>query len=88
MLALVTIKLLVLPAVVLVVGHWVFGLEALALTVAVMAAALPAGSNPLLFAQRYQVLEAETTSAIAMSTLVFVLTAPLWLAVVAWVVGG
>jgi hypothetical protein len=88
MVALVAIKLLVLPAVVLVVGHWVFGLEALALTVAVMAAALPAGSNPLLFAQRYQVLEAETTSAIAMSTVVFVLTAPLWLAVVAWVVGG
>jgi predicted permease len=88
MAALVAIKLLVLPAVVLVVGHWVFGLEALPLTVAVMAAALPAGSNPLLFAQRYRVLEAETTSAITVSTLAFVLTAPLWLAVVAWVVGS
>ncbi len=88
MAALVAFKLLVMPAVVLVVGHWVFALEALPLTVVVMAAALPAGSNPLLFAQRYRVLEAETTSAIAMSTIGFLLTAPLWLAVVAWVVGA
>lgn len=88
MVALVAIKLLLLPAVVLVVGRWVVGLEALPLTVAVMAAALPAGSNPLLFAQRYQLLEAETASAITVSTLAFVLTAPLWLAVVAWVVGS
>ncbi|WP_291010808.1 AEC family transporter [Hydrogenophaga sp.] len=88
MAALVVVKLLVMPAVVLVVGHWVFGLEALPLTVVVMAAALPSGSNPLLFAQRYKVLEAETTSAITVSTLTFVLTAPLWLAVMAWVVGA
>ena len=88
MAALVMVKLMVMPAVVLVVGHWVFGLEALPLTVVVMAAALPSGSNPLLFAQRYQVLEAETTSAIAVSTLGFMLTAPLWLALVARVVGA
>lgn len=49
------------------------------LTVVVMAAALPGSSNPLVFAQHYRVLEAEATSAIAMSTVAFLVTAPLWL---------
>ena len=45
----------------------------------VLCAALPVGSNPLLFAQRYEVLEAETTAAVVASTLAFVATAPAWL---------
>jgi malonate transporter len=79
------LKLLVLPAVVLGVGHWGMGLSGLPLSVVVMAAALPAGSNALIFAQRYSTLEAETTAAVVFSTLGFVLTAPLWLAVLQWV---
>jgi len=75
------LKLLVLPAVVLAVGHGVMGLDGLALSVVVMAAALPVGSNALIFSQRYETLEAEATAAIVFSTLGFVLTAPLWLAV-------
>jgi len=75
------LKLLVLPAVVLAIGHGLTGLSGLALSVVVMAAALPVGSNALIFSQRYETLEAEATAAIVFSTLGFVLTAPLWLAV-------
>jgi len=75
------LKLLVLPALVLVVAHWGFGLSGLPLSVLVMLAALPVGSNALIFAQRYRTLQAEATAAIVLSTLAFVLTAPLWLAV-------
>jgi malonate transporter len=76
------LKLVLLPAVVLVVGHWGFGLSGLPLSVVVMAAALPVGNNALIFAQRYGAQEGESTAAIALSTFAFALTAPLWL----WVV--
>ena len=76
-------KLFVLPAAVLVVAHWGFGLSGVPLAVLVMAAALPVGSNALLFAQRYATLEAEATAAIVASTVAFVATAALWLAVLA-----
>ena len=72
-------KLVVLPALVLLVGHWVAGLSGTPLAVIVVCAALPVGSNALLFAQRYATLEAEATTAIVLSTFGFVLTAPLWL---------
>ena len=75
------LKLLVLPAVVLVIGHWGMGLQGLPLAVVVMAASLPVGSNALIFSQRYETLEAEATAAIVVSTFAFVLTAPFWLAV-------
>jgi len=74
-------KLFVLPAAVLVVARFGFGLEGLPLAVLVMMAALPVGTNALLFAQRYGVLEAEATAAIVASTFAFVATAGLWLAV-------
>jgi len=83
--AISVLKLLVLPAVVLVVGHWGMGLTATALAVVVMAASLPVGSNALIFAQRYEAQEAEATAAIVFSTFAFVLTAPLWLAILAMV---
>ncbi len=79
------LKLLALPALVLVVAHWGFGLSGLPLSVLVMLAALPVGSNALIFAQRYKTLQVEATAAIVFSTLAFVLTAPLWLAVLGWV---
>jgi malonate transporter len=74
------LKLLGLPALVLAVAHWGFGLSGLPLSVLVMMAALPVGSNALIFAQRYRTMQAEATAAIVFSTLAFVLTAPLWLA--------
>ena len=84
-LALTLLKLVALPALVLVVAKAGFGLTGLPLQVAVMMAALPTGSNALIFAQRYRSQEALATTTIILSTLTFVLTAPLWLAVLAWV---
>ena len=78
------LKLLLLPAVVLAIAHWGFHLNGLPLTVVVMMAALPIGSNALIFAQRYRTLEAEATAATVFSTLAFVATAPLWLVVLGW----
>jgi len=78
------LKLLALPAVVLTIGRGLMGLHGLPLAVVVMVAALPVGSNALIFSQRYETLEAEATAAIVFSTFAFVLTAPLWLAVLAW----
>ena len=74
------LKLLVQPALVFAAARWGFGLVGVKLAIVVMMASLPVGSNPLLFAQRYQALQAETSTAIVLSTLGFVVTAPLWLA--------
>ncbi len=81
--AIAAAKLLGVPALVLVVAHWGFGLGGLPLSVMVMAAAAPVGSNALIFAQRYHALQAEATAAIVFSTLAFMLSAPLWLMVLA-----
>lgn len=77
------LKLLVLPALVLATARWGFGLAGLPLAVVVMMAALPVGSNALIFSQRYAALEAEATAAIVFSTLGFVASASFWLAVLA-----
>jgi malonate transporter len=79
--AITLLKLIALPALVLAVAHWGFGLGGLPLQVVVMMAALPTGSNALIFAQRYRSQEAEATTTIVISTFGFVLTGPLWLAV-------
>ncbi|MDP4301179.1 AEC family transporter [Leptothrix discophora] len=78
------LKLLVLPALVASLGWFVFGLRGLPLSVLVMAAALPIGSNALLFAQRYRTREGEASAVIVVSTLLFAFSAPLWLLVLAW----
>ncbi|HEX2539629.1 MAG TPA: AEC family transporter [Caldimonas sp.] len=74
------LKLVVQPALVFATARWGFGLGGVKLAIVVMMAAMPVGSNPLLFAQRYQTLQAETSTAIVFSTVAFVVTAPLWLA--------
>ncbi|MBS0591855.1 MAG: AEC family transporter [Proteobacteria bacterium] len=78
------LKLLLLPAVVLLAARLAFGVTGTPLAVLAMMAALPTGSNALLFAQRYATREAEATAAIVLSTFAFALTAPLWLALAAW----
>jgi malonate transporter and related proteins len=83
-LALSVLKLLVLPAVVLTVSHWGLGLNGLPLAVVVMAAALPVGSNALIFSQRYNSLQTEVTAATVFSTVAFLFTAPAWLLVLRW----
>lgn len=79
-LPLVAIKLFVLPALVLLVARWGFGLEGMPLAVLVMMAALPAGANALIFSQRYGVLQAEVTAAVVLGTLAFVASSALWVA--------
>lgn len=71
-------KLLLAPALVFGAAY-AAGLRGTALSVTVLFAALPIGSNALLFAQRYKALEAETTAAIVASTLAFVVTGPAWI---------
>lgn len=78
-------KLLLLPALVLGVAHWGFGIAGLPLAVIVVMASLPIGSNPLIFAQRYRVLEGDVTAGIVVSTVAFVASLTLWLAVLAHV---
>jgi len=80
-LGLSVLKLLALPALVLLVARFSFGLTGTPLAVLVMMAALPVGSNALIFAQRYQVLQAEASVVTVVSTLGFMATAALWLAV-------
>ena len=75
------LKLLVLPALVLAVAWAGFGLRGTALGVVVMMAALPVGNNALIFAQRYRTLQPEATVAIVVSTVAFMASAALWLAV-------
>jgi predicted permease len=80
-------KLLVQPALVLAFAYWGLGLRGLPLTIAVLCAALPIGSNVLLFAQRYETLQAEATSAIVTSTVTFLVTGTLWLLLLAHLQG-
>lgn len=82
-LRLVAFKLLLTPLVVLVVAHWGFRLGGLPLAVVVMLAALPIGSNAQIFAQRYGTLEAEVSAGMVLSTLAYIVTAPLWLVLLA-----
>jgi malonate transporter and related proteins len=72
-------KLVVQPALVFLTAYFLFGVRGLPLTVAVMLAALPIGSNVLLFAQRYDILQAEVTAAIVTSTVAYLATGSLWL---------
>ena len=75
------VKLVVQPLAVLVFARFVLGLGGVPLAIVVMMAAVPVGSNALIFSQRYETLQAETSTAIVASTLAFVVSAPLWLAV-------
>jgi hypothetical protein len=81
-LVITVLKLLALPALVLVVARWGFGLTGLPLAVLVVLAAMPTGSNALIFAQRYDTLQREATAAIVVSTFAVALAVPLWLAVI------
>jgi predicted permease len=74
-------KLALHPLAVLLFARFAVGLDGVALAIVVMLAALPVGSNALIFAQRYRTLPGETSTAIVLSTLAFVVTAPLWLAI-------
>jgi malonate transporter len=79
---LTALKLLLLPL--MVWGACLsMGLSGVSLAVPVLAAGLPIGTNAMIFAQRYQTLEGESTTAVVLSTFCFIITAPLWLAILA-----
>ena len=73
-LALTALKTLVQPALIYVLGAYVFVLAPVSLAVAVTMAALPTGINAYLFGARYDAAIPEATSTILISTLVSVLT--------------
>jgi predicted permease len=77
-------KMLVMPALVLLVAHWGLGLSGMPLSVIVMVATLPTGSNALLFAQRYESQVPVATAANVVGTVSFAALAPLWLTVLTW----
>lgn len=78
-LTLVALKTLVHPLLVWLLATRVFDVPELWAIVAVTLAALPAGVNPYLFAQRYQVCQATAASTVFMSTLFSVFTLSLLL---------
>lgn len=73
-----TAKNLVLPLLV-GISAWAYGITGLPLTVLVIAAGLPVGANVFLFAQRYNVVQAETTAAMGVSTVLAIVTLSLWM---------
>lgn len=80
-LALAVAKNVVMPVLVFVAAR-ALGVSGLPLTIMVLAAALPIGANVFLFSQRYAVAEEEVTAAVAVSTLLAIVTLS---AVMAWV---
>jgi predicted permease len=66
------VKTVLHPLLMLAMG-WVLGLRGLALSVMVVAAALPIGANVFLFSQRYRKEEETVTAAVAVSTLMAIL---------------
>ncbi len=72
-----TFKLLVHPLLVLGLTRWVFEVPPLWAKVAVLIASLPVGVNVYLFAVRYDAGQAESASAILLSSLVSVVTVSL-----------
>ncbi len=77
------LKLMVHPALVFVIGTWVFALEPVFTGVAVLFAALPSGINGYMIASRYKIAEGFASNAIAFSTAFSVFTVAIWL----WVLG-
>jgi len=67
-------KLMALPALVWILGRYVFPLDPMWLTVATLNAALPAGANVYLIAQMYGIGVARATNAVVISTAASVFT--------------
>jgi predicted permease len=77
------VKTVLHPALMLAVG-WALGLRGLALSVMVVAAALPIGANVFLFSQRYQKEEDTVTASVAVSTLMSMVGISLTMGFLAW----
>ncbi|MDO9437124.1 AEC family transporter [Hydrogenophaga sp.] len=76
-------KNLVLPALV-AISALSLGITGMPLTVMVVAAALPAGANVFLFAQRYEVAQEVTIASMGLSTALALVTLSLTMMLMAW----
>ncbi|WP_137919542.1 AEC family transporter [Hydrogenophaga sp. 2FB] len=76
-------KNLVLPVLV-GLSAWGLGITGTPLTVLVVAAALPAGANVFLFAQRYEVAQEVTIASMGLSTVLALFTLSLTMMLMAW----
>ncbi len=85
-LALGLAKNLLLPALVFALGC-LLGLSQAALTVMVVAAALPIGANVFLFSQRYGVAQQLTTASVAVSNVLGLATLSLVMGLLSWLAG-
>lgn len=85
-LSLALAKNLLLPALVLALGR-LLGLSPAALTVMVVAAALPIGANVFLFSQRYGVAQQLTTASVAVSNVLGLATLSLVMGLLSWLYG-
>jgi malonate transporter len=64
---------------------WLLGLRGMQLAVMTVTAALPMGANVFLFSQRYKVAEEQVTAAVAVSSVVGIVSLTLTMAVVSWI---
>ena len=71
------LKLVLHPALMALLAYCVLGLDPLWAKVAVVCASLPLGATAFVLAQRYQLLEAETSTGAVLSTAASVITVPL-----------
>jgi len=83
-LVLTFLKLIIMPALVLIIARLV-GLSPIPTKVAVIAAACPTGITPFLVAGRFNTGEGLASNAITVSTLAAVASVVLWLNVLSWV---
>ncbi len=75
MFAVIGLKMIVMPVMVFVLGHYVFHLQPLWLEIAVLFAAMPTGANAFLFAQRNDEAVPAISGAIAAGTALAAITA-------------
>jgi len=68
-----------LPSLVLLTSKYIFNLESLVVTVLVILSACPTGVNAYLIATNHQQHQQTIAGTVVLSTLVSVITIPLWL---------
>jgi malonate transporter and related proteins len=78
------LKLLVVPAVVYMLAIWVFALPKTTAEVALIFAAMPAGANAFLFAERTGRVINSTSGAVALGTVLGAITSSLIIAALRW----
>jgi len=72
-------KLILLPSLVLLASRFIFNLEPLVVTVLVILSACPTGVNAYLIAANHQQHQQTIAGTVVLSTLISVITIPLWL---------